>query len=118
MKTVPMIHVPDVRATAAWYVEVGFTLARVNECEGLMDWALLSCGETEVMFNAGGHASDAARREVDLYVHTTGIDELFERLHTRVDVVEPPHDTFYGMREFIIRDPNRFWMTFGEPLKP
>jgi hypothetical protein len=26
------------------------------------------------------------------------------------------HDAFYGMREFIIRDLNRFWMTFGEPV--
>jgi hypothetical protein len=28
----------------------------------------------------------------------------------------PSHpDTFYGMREFIIRDLNRFWITFGQP---
>ena len=31
-----------------------------------------------------------------------------------MDVVEGPHDTFYGMREFIIRDLNRFWITFGK----
>jgi hypothetical protein len=30
--------------------------------------------------------------------------------------VEGLHDTFYGMREFIIRDLNRFWITFGSPL--
>jgi len=29
--------------------------------------------------------------------------------------VEGLHDTFYGMREFIIRDLNRFWITFGQP---
>ena len=118
MKAVPMIHVPDVRSTASWYVGIGFILVRSNECDGVMDWALLSSGETELMLNAGGHASEASRREVDLYVHTTGVDALFERLRTRADVVEPPHDTFYGMREFIIRDPNRFWLTFGEPVRP
>jgi uncharacterized glyoxalase superfamily protein PhnB len=41
------------------------------------------------------------------------IDGLYARLKDRVDVVEPPHDTFYGMRELIIRDLNRFWITFG-----
>jgi hypothetical protein len=51
-------------------------------------------------------------------VHTREIDDLFERLHTRVDVVEPPHDTFNGTREVTIRDPNRFWVTFGEPVRP
>jgi hypothetical protein len=29
--------------------------------------------------------------------------------------VEDPHDTFYGMREFIVRDNNGFWITFGQP---
>ena len=32
------------------------------------------------------------------------------------DVRETPHDTFYGMREIIIRDLNRFWLTFGEEI--
>ena len=39
------------------------------------------------------------------------------RLKDRVDVVEAPHDTEYGMRELIIRDLNRFWITFGESLR-
>jgi hypothetical protein len=30
----------------------------------------------------------------------------------------PQQNTFYDRREFIIRDPNRFWITFGEPIKP
>jgi hypothetical protein len=29
------------------------------------------------------------------------------------DVIAEPDDTDYGMREFIIRDPNGFWITFG-----
>jgi hypothetical protein len=39
---------------------------------------------------------------------------VYDRLKDRVEVVEGPHDTFYGMREFIIRDLNRFWITFGQ----
>jgi len=39
------------------------------------------------------------------------------RLKDRVEVVEGPHDTFYGMREFIIRDINRLWITFGQPIQ-
>jgi len=39
-------------------------------------------------------------------------------LKGRVDVVEGPHDTFYGMRELIIRDLNRFWITVGRPASP
>lgn len=110
-----MIHVPDVRATVEWYRSIGFEVLDVGEIEGDASFALLAFGDGHVMLNEGGSLSDAHRRETDLYVETEKVDELFESLKDRVEVFEPPHDTFYGMREFIIRDLNRFWITFGEP---
>ena len=58
---VPMMHVPDVRATVDWYVSIGFKIL---------------------------------------------VDDLYRRFKDRVQVVEGPHNTFYGMLEFIIRDIN------------
>jgi hypothetical protein len=114
-KCVPMIHVPDVRATVEWYQGIGFTPTVTFDDGGDgLSFARLSFGTTEVMFSSGGRASNAERRDVDLYVYTEDVDGLHERLKDRVDVIEGPHDTFYGMREVIIRDLNRFWMTFGE----
>ena len=115
-KAVPMLHVPDVQATMDWYAGIGFTVQRVNEQDGRIDWALLTFGASELMLSGGGTTSDAWRRDVDLYVHTDGVDDLYESLRSRTDVVEPPHDTFYGMREFILRDLNRFWLTFAQPV--
>jgi uncharacterized glyoxalase superfamily protein PhnB len=111
-----MIHVPDVRATVAWYQSIGFTVNDTygDEGEGL-SFAILSFGSSQVMFNAGGQPSTSHRREVDLYVYANDVDDLYARLRDRVDVQSTPHDTFYGMREFIIRDLNRFWITFGQP---
>ena len=114
-RVVPMSHVPDVRATVAWYEAIGFTLERANEDNGEMDWALVRFGDSEVMFSEGGRRSDADRREVDLYVHTDDVDAVYARLSADIDVVEAPHNTFYGMRELIVRDLNRFWVTYGEP---
>jgi uncharacterized glyoxalase superfamily protein PhnB len=113
---VPMIHVPDVRATADWYVSIGFKVLRTNEEDGEMNWALLSLVDSEIMLNIGGKPSAANRREFDLYVQSENIDPLFQSLRERAEIVEEPHDTFYGMREFIIRDINRFWITFGQPV--
>ena len=109
-----MIHVADVEATAAWYEALGFELVDSNEDEGVVDWVMLSWGDTVLMFNAGGRSSTSDRREVDLYVTTEDIDVLHQKLRDRVEVIEPPHETFYGMREFTVRDPNGFWVTFGE----
>jgi hypothetical protein len=49
-----------------------------------------------------------------LYVTTDDVEGLHGQLQDRVEVVEGLHDTFYGMREFIIRDFNGFWITFGQ----
>jgi hypothetical protein len=102
----PMIHVPDVRATAKWYESIGFTVLDTygDGAEGL-SFAILSAGGTRIMFNQGGRASGERRREVDLYVDVEDVDELFASLKDRVEVVSPPHDTHYRMREFIIAIP-------------
>jgi hypothetical protein len=117
-RVVPMIHVPDVGATVAWYEGIGFSVTGTHAEGGVLSWAALAFGATAVMFNEGGRPSTAWRREVDLYVHTEGVDELHARLKDRTDVVEAVHDTAYGMRELIVRDLNRFWITFGQPLAP
>ena len=111
----PMIHVPDVQATAAWYETIGFTLLETygDGSEGL-SFAILSAGNTRLMLNQGGRPSTAERREVDLYVDVEDVDRLFASLGGRVQIVQGVQDTDYGTREFIIRDPNGFWVTFGQ----
>lgn len=111
-----MIHVPDVRATVEWYKSIGFEVVATyaDETGEGLSFAIVSFGSSRVMFNQCGETSTKHRREVDLYIYTDGVDELYEGLKERVEVVEGPHDTFYGMREVIIRDLNRFWITFGE----
>jgi glyoxalase/bleomycin resistance protein/dioxygenase superfamily protein len=115
-RVTPMIHVPDVRATVEWYQKIGFeVVATYGDGTGEnFSFAIMSFGATKVMFNTDGEASDKNRREVDLYVYTDNVDELYETLKDRVDVVDTPCDRFYGMRELIIRDLNRFWITFGQ----
>jgi uncharacterized glyoxalase superfamily protein PhnB len=117
-RIVPMIHVPDVAATAHWYASIGFAiLDTVRECgDGEVDWALLRLGESTIMLNAGGKPSDALRREFDLYIHVESIDTMRRQLDGKIDIVDDLHDTFYGMREFVIRDINGFWITFGQPV--
>ena len=114
-RVTPMIHVPDVRTTVDWYQDIGFTVNETygNDSGGL-SFAVTSFGAAQVMFNQGGQPSTARRREVDLYVYADDVDALHDRVKDRVEVVEGLRDTFYGMREFTIRDVNRFWITFGQ----
>jgi uncharacterized glyoxalase superfamily protein PhnB len=117
-RIVPIIHVPNVSATAQWYASIGFEICNLNrECDdGDIDWALLRLGQSDIMLNAGGHPSSARRREFDLYTHVDHVDALRNRIDGKAEIVEDLHDTFYGMREFTIRDCNGFWITFGQPV--
>src|SRR5262249_35561774 len=105
---VPLIHAAYVRAIDSRYSSIGFKLLRQNEEDGEINWAKLSFENSEVMLDAGGKASSEFRREVDLYILVEDVDGLCRRLKDRVELVEGVHDTFYGMREFVIRDVNRF----------
>ena len=88
-EVVPMIHVPDVRATVEWYESVGFRVLATygNETVGGLSFAVVAFGDGRVMFNQGGETSTNRRREVDLYVYADDVDEIYERLKDRVDVV-------------------------------
>jgi len=48
-----------------------------DDSDGL-SFAFLSFGSSEVMFNSGGWPSVRDRREVDLYVYTDNIDDLYQ----------------------------------------
>ena len=59
-KVVPMIHVPDVRATVDWYKAIGFNVIQTYDDGGEgLSFAILSLGKSEVMFNSGGQPSSA-----------------------------------------------------------
>ena len=112
-----MFHVPDVRQTVDWYRDIGFDVTvTYDDNRGGLSFAMVSFGAGEVMFSSGGRLSSDHRREVDLYVYTDDVDNLFEQIKERVEIVEGPHNMFYGMREIIVRDVNGFWITFGQEL--
>lgn len=110
----PMIHVPDVEATAAWYARLGFTVEGTASDGAETVWARLTLGETAVMLNCGGRAAEHDRRDVDLYVGVDDVANWRARLPEGIEIIQDVYDAYHGMREFIVRDPNGFWITFGQ----
>jgi uncharacterized glyoxalase superfamily protein PhnB len=117
-RIVPMLHVADVAASVRWYQAIGFELRATHEEGGsAMDWAKLTFGESELMLTSGGTPPSQPRREADLYIYVEDLVGLHQRIASKVEVVEDLHDTFYGMQELIVRDPNGFWLTFARPAE-
>lgn len=125
----PMITVPSVDETRAFYVDkLGFQhqMAVVGK-DGALDFCNLVLGESSVMFSRPGPDLDAGRptggQAVELYIPVDDVDAFHEEVAARgVKVDEPLTDQWWGDRTFKVTDPNgyRIWFftTVGELAPP
>jgi ankyrin repeat protein/uncharacterized glyoxalase superfamily protein PhnB len=120
-KCVPMIYVPDVAAALDWYASIGFKeIARYAD-NGLVNFGMVSFGKAEIMLNMHGKRGE---HDVSLWFYTDKVDELYQLLKSRqidaastggnegIDFIEHINDTFYGARQFGIRDLNGYILYF------
>jgi ankyrin repeat protein len=128
-KGVPMISVPDVAKTLAWYASIGFReITRFDE-NGIVNFGMVAFGRAEVMFNLYGSPSAAG---ASLWFYTNQIDAIYQMLktrqlesaraaldattrdhhHPRIEFDQDIEDMFYDARQFSIRDPNGYVLYF------
>jgi uncharacterized glyoxalase superfamily protein PhnB len=89
-------------------------------------YALIKCGNIEMAFqeraslmeNVPAFKSDATiGGTLTFYFETDDVDGLAARVKNTCEVVRDLHDTFYGMREIYVRDPNGYILGFAQPLR-
>lgn len=138
---IPNLMVEDVAETAKFYHQIlGFELvvAISSWTEGMnennvvtqledgqiLDWANMKANGAEFMFQSRSSLAEELPQLKDtpigasqtLYIRWQNIDEQFERLRDKVDVVQAPADKFYGMREWYLRDNNGYILCFGQVI--
>ena len=123
----PMIFVPDVAETLAWYRTLGFVEVDRIEDDGLVNWGLLACGKAQMMLSMGGRKGD---HDVHLWFYTDLVDEMYRLVkerqvaasaaklagepaaHLDIEVVDEIYNPPYRGREFTIRDLNGYRVSF------
>lgn len=119
----PELVVEDVNATVAFYRDVlGFESVITVPEEGVLDWALLKKGSVQLMIEAKRSIIKElpAFKDVQiggsliLYIDVDEVQKFYEQIKQHVEVVREPHGTFYGAREFAIRDINSYVLLFAE----
>lgn len=108
----PMLQTSDMNRTIAWYAEMlGFRCERrVGD-----DWCHLSQGAVSLMFMKNDHLGQPHATATQ-YIRVDDVNALWETLKHRVSPEWGPEDMPYGMREFAIRDPDGYLLSFGELL--
>ncbi len=126
----PMLAVPDLEATMAWYVAAGFELAGSHGEEGRLDWASVVLGGAEIMLVPSREPPEG----ISLWIDTDRLDDLYAAFRHRqmsraramlvgeatdgpeIPFVQDLYTAFYGLREFGIRDPNGITLSFTQPV--
>lgn len=116
----PMIFVPDVAAALDWYRSIGFEEVSRYSDGALVNFGIVRFGVAQILINMNGRAGE---HDAALWIYTDKVDEIYRLLKSKqidavrtggpgIDFVEHINDTFYGAREFGIRDLNGYALYF------
>ena len=109
-----MLQTLDMGRTIAWYQSVlGFQLQ--GQHKG--GWCQLGRDGISIMFMMNAHLG-TPHATATQYFSVDDADALWEMLKENCRAEWGPEDMPYGLREFAIKDPNGYLLSFGSPIAP
>jgi len=123
-KVTPNLMVKDVSASLKFYQETLGLERRltVPEQEPFV-FVSVAAGDVEIFLNQDGLNQDGSSGKsrasgISLYVELEGLNHLLERVQQhQVKIEIALNETFYGMREFAVLDPDGYMIIFAERIK-
>ena len=108
----PMLQTSDMERTVAWYQQtLDFRCVRRLG----NDWCQLERDGVSLMFMQNAHVG-APHATATQYIRVDDVDALWDSLKNRVPAEWGPQLMPYGMREFAIKDPDGYYLSFGAPV--
>jgi len=113
---IPMLSVSDLKRTMSFYCDrLGFNVVNTFADR----WCMLSRDNVKLMFNQppAQEMADATRRAKDFqiyYFYPKDVVALHDVWKKSGLAVSDLRVTIYGMKEFELRDPDGYWLWFGE----
>lgn len=118
-RSMPVLACKDVEACADFFSDqLGFQLANFFKAEGeAMAFAIVSLGDITIALQHAPDFTPYVGWSAYLYIDDAKgmADALYDR---GVTLQTEPHETFYGMIEFDLVDPEGHVLAFGQDLKP
>lgn len=130
----PNLMVKDVKETVEFYTDkLGFKLVMAvpETQDGILNeitedinvvYALVKNGDAEIMFQAEKSfkedvpalAGVSLGASCTFYFELENLEDFYNKIKDKVEVVKELFTTWYGMKEFYIRDNNGYILTFAE----
>lgn len=120
----PNIMVEDVNATVKWYQD-NFDFKFANQTGSLeepLDWAVVQADDLQIFFQkkssllAEMPALDGMKIGATLtfYIKVNDVQSLHDSVQAKVEIIREMKETFYGAKEFAVRDLNGYILVFSE----
>jgi uncharacterized glyoxalase superfamily protein PhnB len=107
-----MLQTLDIERTATWYESVlGFR----REGQQGTGWCRLARDGVSIMFMTNAHLG-APHATATQYFSVDDVDALWECIKGHCKAEWGPENMPYGIREFAIKDPNGYFLSFGGPI--
>lgn len=108
---VPMLQTLDMERTIGWYESVlGF------HCDGKQEqWCRLSQDGVAIMLMNNDHLGPPHATATQ-YIAVDDADALWAAIKDCCRAEWGPTDMLYGLREFAVKDPNGYLLSFGSPI--
>lgn len=125
-KLTPNLVVRDINQSLEFYTRVlGFQPGMHVPDSPPYVFASVTGGAVEIFLNDRAEVAkdmpELAQREPNLclYIEVDDVDGLHKKLSTAgaAAVVKPPATQFYGMREFVVRDPDGHLLMFAQRVQ-
>jgi len=123
----PMFLVDNVDEAIKWYKEVFDAKINATDPENPpYEWVSLLIGDVEIMFAKKKSAvkwySENVRINENIssfiaYIYVERIDELYQKIKEKTEIIMEPVSQWYGIKEFAIKDPFGIVIVFAEVLK-
>jgi catechol 2,3-dioxygenase-like lactoylglutathione lyase family enzyme len=119
--TAPELFVPDVEATVRFWVErLGAECVRLEPGSfGVvrLEASIVLVAHESHYGDMGGTLDGRRGVAVDVRIVVADVDTVYRRVRAAdVEIVHDIADRDYGLRDFIVRDPNGFRIRFASPL--
>ena len=122
----PELIVKNIRESVNFYMEtLGFELTNSVGEDNLV-WAnvMWPGSEVGIMFmtpeSMGEEIAELKTKSIGgsvvQYIELEGLDELYERVKDKAEIVAEKHTTFYGSKEFSIKDNSGYVLMFSEKV--
>jgi len=123
----PMFLVDNVDEVIKWYREVFDAKINATDPENPpYEWVSLLIGDVEIMFAKKESAVRWYSENVGInenisnfiaYIYVKNIDELYQKIKEKTEIIMEPVSQWYGIKEFAIKDPFGIVLVFAEVLE-